>query len=50
MVVAPAGMDAGAGLVALERNNVRWLCKSSSSVFSQQFDRTVSALLQAPTK
>lgn len=40
-----AGMDGGAGLVALERSDVTWLCRSSSAVLSQQFDKEVSAIL-----
>lgn len=35
-------MDGGAGLVALERSDVTWLCRSSSAVLSQQFDKEAS--------
>lgn len=35
-------MDSGAGLVALERSDVTWLCRSGSAVLSQQFDKQVS--------
>jgi hypothetical protein len=35
-------MDGGAGLVTLERAFVTWLCRSSSAVLSQQFDKEAS--------
>ncbi|KAG0615975.1 hypothetical protein M758_5G080700 [Ceratodon purpureus] len=38
-LAASLGMDGGAGLVTLERNEVTWLCRSSSAVLSQQFDK-----------
>lgn len=38
-IAASLGMDGGAGLVALERGDVTWLCRSSSAVLAQQFDK-----------
>ena len=40
-----AGMDGGPGLVTLERSEVNWLCRSSSAVLSQQFDKEVCVIL-----
>nr|XP_024379128.1 uncharacterized protein LOC112283946 isoform X1 [Physcomitrium patens]PNR53252.1 hypothetical protein PHYPA_009628 [Physcomitrium patens] len=43
-IAASLGMDEGAGLVALERSDVTWLCRSSSDVLAQQFDKEGNVL------